>query len=305
MYEKVLVPLDGSEMAEGALLYAEQLAGRLGSEITLVYVNELSSYLKENLIQSYLQKMVEVTKEGVSRYRSAPGISPSIEVKSVIVPGSPAETIIEYADSNNMGSIIMSTHGQSGIKQWALGSVAERVVRATTKPVLLVRANILGLNMREKGLFNKVLVPLDGSIESEAIIPYVEEFAPRLNVNVILLRVLARGYRMPDNYAPLSYEQLEADKVSANAYLDRVGAHLKEKGVSVMTELRSGIEIRSDNAAEQIIQLANEAQADLVAMTTHGRSGVEQKVFGSVAERVLYEGNTPLMLVRPPGTIRQ
>ncbi len=221
----------------------------------------------------------------------------------MILSGHPAEKIVEYADTENIGLIIMATHGQSGIKRWALGSVADKVVRATTRPVVLIRAKGSRPDVREKGILHRVLVPLDGSKEGEAVIPYIEELASRLKVEVILLQVLAIGFNTLYNYFPLTEQQVESDKAIATAYLNNVEARLKEKGITVVSEERLGIEIRFGNAAEEIIQLADERHADIVAMTTHGRSGVRRQVFGSVAERVLREGNTPLLLVRSPGAI--
>jgi nucleotide-binding universal stress UspA family protein len=301
MYEKILVPLDGSNLSEVALPYAEELAGQLGSEIILVYVTQLNQDPYKNLNQSYLQKIVEVTKARANRYSNKPGIGSTIEVKLVILSGHPAEKIVEYADAENIGLIVMATHGQSGIKRWALGSVADKVVRAVTKPVILIRAKGARPDVREKGILKKVLIPLDGSQAGEAIIPYIEELASRLKIKVILFQVLARGYATVNNYIPLTDQQIESDKAFATAYLNNIGARLKEMSTASDIEERLSVEIRFGNAAERIIQFADEMQVDLVAMTTHGRSGVKRQVFGSVAERVLHEGNTPLLLVRSPG----
>jgi nucleotide-binding universal stress UspA family protein len=94
---------------------------------------------------------------------------------------------------------------------------------------------------------------------------------------------------------------MESDKAIATTYLNNMGARLKEKGITVSTEEKLNIDIIYGNPAEEIIKLANEKQVDFIAMTTHGRSGVGRQVFGSVAERILREGNTPLMLVKAPG----
>ncbi|MCX6006729.1 MAG: universal stress protein [Chloroflexi bacterium] len=296
MYEKILLPLDGSELAEEALPYAEKLAGRLGSEIILTHVSELDTDPHEDKHRSYLQKMVEVTKEGASTYHDKPGNGPTIEVKSVILSGQPAEKIVEYAENENIGLIVMATHGQSGIQRWAIGSVADKVVRATTRPVILIRAKSARPDVRVKGILNKVLVPLDGSKEGEAIIPYIEELASRFKLKVILIQILPNGYDAGYLYIPLSEKQMESDRAHAIDYLNNIGARLKEKGIVVEEGL--GIGSRSGNMAEQIIQFADEAQVEFLAMTTHGRSGVGRWAFGSVAERVLQSGNTPLLLVR-------
>lgn len=299
MFEKILLPLDGSELAEVALPYVEKLAGRLGSEIVLAHVSELASDPTEDTHRSYLKRIVEATENEASAYSDKQGNGPAIVVRSVILAGQPAEKIVEYAENENIGLIIMATHGQSGIQRWALGSVADKVVRATTRPVLLIRAKGASPDVSSRGILNKILVPLDGSKEGEAIIPYIEDLASRLMIKVILIQILAKGYETLTQYVPLSERQIESDRARAAAYLNNIGVGLKGKGIAV--EERLGIGIRLGNAAEQIIQAAYEVQADLMAMTTHGRSGVGRWAFGSVAERVLHEGNTPLLLVRSPG----
>ena len=298
MYEKILLPLDGSELAETALPYAEKLAGLLGSEIILANVSESPSGHGEDKNLGYLQKMVEVTKEGASAY-SAKTNGLSISVRSVILSGQPAEKIVEYAGNENIGLIVMATHGQSGIQRWALGSVADKVVRATDRPVILIRAKSARPDVRVKGLLNKMLVPLDGSKEGEAVIPFIEELASRFLVKVILIQILAKGYDAVYQYIPLPEQQIESDKAHAIEYLNNIGALLKAKGIAV--EERLGIGSISGNAAEQIIKFADEAQVDFLAMTTHGRSGVGRWAFGSTAEKILQAGNTPLLLVRSPG----
>lgn len=301
MYEKIMVPLDGSELAEVALPYAEELAVQLGSEIILIYVSELLKDPQEEIDQSYFQKIVESIKERAARYSGQPTTTQAIKVKSVLLSGHPAEKIVEYADSENISFIVMSTHGRSGIQRWALGSVADKVMRASTKPVVLIRSKDSRSDIRVEGLLRKVVVPLDGSKEAEAVIPYIEELASKLKLGVILVQVLDRGYNTLEGYFPLSDQQMESDKAIATTYLNNMGARLKEKGITVSTEEKLNIDIIYGNPAEEIIKLANEKQVDFIAMTTHGRSGVGRQVFGSVAERILREGNTPLMLVKAPG----
>jgi nucleotide-binding universal stress UspA family protein len=278
MYERILVPLDGSQLAERALPYAEELSGRLGSEVTLIYVSESIDDPHQHMHQFYMQKMAESTKQDAEAYARKSGKELAIQVRSVNLAGNPAEEIVKYADSENIGLIVMSTHGQSGIRQWTIGSIANKVVRATKKPVALVRAEGPRPGVPRKDMLRKALLPLDGSRESEAAMPYAAELASRLGISVVLVQVLAIG-----------------DKALAEDYLEKIGAQLKQEGVTVESRVIFG------EAATEIINLADEIHADVVAMSTHGRSGIGRWVLGSVAERVLYEGNTPLLLVR--GTV--
>jgi nucleotide-binding universal stress UspA family protein len=162
MYEKLLVPLDGSELAEVALRYAEELAARLGSQIDLLYVSESGKDPYRRMHRLYLQKMADRVRRGVRRYapESAAG---EIRINPVILTGRPADEIVEYADRQDIGLIVMATHGRSGISRWSMGSVAEKVVRAATCPLALIRAKGHQPDVRAKGLLKKILVPLDGS----------------------------------------------------------------------------------------------------------------------------------------------
>ena len=294
MYEKILVTLDGSKLAEVALPYAEELAGRLGSEVTLIYVSESAEDPNHYMHQFYIRQMVEATQRAAERYlKKAEG--KAIKVESAMLGGHPAEEIVDYAEKEDIGLIVMATHGRSGIRRWSLGSVADKVVRATKRPVALIRTKDARTDVREKGMLNKALVPLDGSKESEAVLPYIEELASKLKGEIVLLCMLGLDYEI---YQVEQLKQLESLKISTRDYIERVVARLKQKGIAVNAEFRIGL---PGTEAEEIIKLADEICVDMVAMSTHGRSGVSRWAFGSVADKVLHEGNTPLMLVRTQG----
>jgi nucleotide-binding universal stress UspA family protein len=297
MYESILVPLDGSELAEAALPYATELAGRLVSNVTLLYVGESAKDPQLNIRESYMDKMLGAARRGVERYLEKPKTQ-AVQVKSEILFGNPAEMIVDYAEKTDAGLIVMSTHGRSGIGRWTLGSVADKVVRATKRPVELIRAKGADPDLRQKRILIKALVPLDGSKEGESAIPYVREIAAKLKTDIILFQVLSLGYNVASASAGIIYpeHQIESEKVVAGNYLETVGAGLKREGLNVESVVCIG------NPAEEIIKFADKMQVDLVAMSTHGRSGIGRWVFGSVAEKVLYEGHTPLLLVRAPRT---
>ena len=278
MYQTILVPLDGSLLAETALPYAEELSARLGSDVTLIYISESIDDPHRHMHQIYMQKMAESTKQDAEAYARKLGKELAIQARSVNLAGNPAEEIVKYADSENIGLVVLSTHGQSGIRQWTIGSIANKVVRATKRPVVLIRAEGASHGVLQEAMLKKALLPLDGSKESEAAIPFVAELASRLGMSVVLFQVLAIG-----------------DKALAEDYLENIEVQLKQKGVTVESQVRFG------EAATEIVNLAAEIHAGVVAMSIHGQSGMRRWVLGSVAERVLYEGSTPLLLVR--GTV--
>ena len=298
MYEKILVPLDGSEFSEVALPYAEELAGRLGSAVTFLYVSESADDQYRRMREFYLEKIAEDTKHAAARYAKSPG-KMDIKVNSVLLTGNPAEQILNYADKEEIGLIVMATHGRSGIGRWALGSVADKVVRSATQPVALIRAKNARPDIRKNGILSRVLITLDGSEEGETAVPCISALVTSLKTEVVLLQVLATGYQTLTaegyEYVVFPEQQMESDRAHAKDYLEKTAAKMKQPGMTIRSEVKFG------NAAEEIVSFADEIKADMVAMATHGRSGLGRWVLGSVAERVVRSGNTPVLLVRVPG----
>ncbi len=299
MYEKILVPLDGSELAEVALPYAGELAGRLGSEVTLIHVCESTEEQYHNMHQIYIQKMAEATKQLIKKYVEKPAAA-SITVKAELLNGHPAEQILDFAEKECVDLIVIATHGRSGVQRWVLGSVADKVVNATKQPVLLIRAKGVHHHEVDKVKTSKILLTLDGSKESEAVIPYVQELATKLKAEVILFQVVPPpspvitipGETMQIPYTPA---QVELWRIDALAYLEKTADEFKSRHIKVISEARVG------DTAQEIITAADELKADLVAMSTHGRSGIRRWALGSTADKVLHGGNTSLFLVRAQG----
>lgn len=296
MYKRILVPLDGSELAEAALPYAEELAGQLGSEVILIHAYESDDERYRRMHQLYLQKMVEATKRGV-KSRLGKGADKEAKVDSALLVGNAAEQIVDYADRGGIGLILMATHGRSGIKRWVLGNVASKVARATKGPVALIRVDEKGLKASKKAKIGNILLPLDGSKESEAAIPPVEELASKLKADVVLLHVIPPTYfvySIPGETVemPFTPEDMQRSREKAEHYLETVAAAFKKRGVDVRSEVIVG------TAAEEILSLAEEIPADMVAMSTHGRSGISRWAFGSITDKVLHAANTPVLLIR-------
>jgi nucleotide-binding universal stress UspA family protein len=212
------------------------------------------------------------------------------------VVGNPADEIIDYAESKHIGLIIMATHGRSGIRRWAVGSVATKVLRGSRVPVALIRVDGTRPVIPKKGLLTKALLPLDGSEVGEAALPYVEELAVGLRTEVTLLQVVELKYvatgAQPWDYVPYRPEWLEAMEQSARAYLAGIEQRLKAKGIVANSRIESGA------SADRIMDVAEHIGADFIAMSTHGRSGVARWAFGSVADRLVHSGKIPLILVR-------
>jgi nucleotide-binding universal stress UspA family protein len=302
LYKKILVPLDGSELAQLALPFAEKIAGQLGSHVMLIYVGQSSEDSRNPERQLYLEKIATDLKAGVKR-RIGKLKRKRINVKSEILTGDAAAEIIDYANNSETDLIIMSTHGRSGLERWALGSVADKVLRGTDKPLILVRARTVSPEISSESVLRKIVLALDGSKDSEAVIPYVEDLALGINAEVVLIHVIEPSYSFYTigglKYQGYSERKKKTMKAFYNSYLKGIATRFANRGIDTRHQVLFG------DVTEAIVDFADKTRADLVAMTTHGRSGVKRWVLGSTAARILQIGSTSLFLVRAPGARTQ
>ncbi len=287
MYERILVPLDGSEIAEGALPYAEGVARRLHSEVILLTAC-LPGESLERPLRAYLEKRAEELK------------SLGIKATQLVVWGNTASEILDFSEKNGIGLIIISTHGRTGPSFWPLGSIANKVLQRSRIPVLLIRSRELEAVIRENEL-RKILVPLDGSQFAEGIIPYVEGLADGMNDEVMLLRVIEpMDYTIQSTSGPwFDWEKYEKEFMAkaereAKSYLSKKENALRNKGVKVSSASLVG------KPTQTILQYAEDNSVSLIALATHGFSGITEWAYGSVASRIIEGSSKPTLLVRPP-----
>lgn len=307
MFKRLLVPLDGSELAERALPYVEEIARHFGSEVILINVRTPTEKIEHPEYREYLTKMTATVSQNIQKSADTPR-GEKVKVASTIVgsPGMlthPAEHILDYAKQENVNLIVMATHGTSGIRRWALGSTANKVASAFQCPLLLVRANA---DAPKKVHFGNILVPLDGSIQSEAVLPFIENFASKLKPNINLLHVVEMQYHIYP-YAdaigyygaagvvkvPYTEKELKPFKETAEKYINSVNNKLTKAGIKTNYEVRTG------SPGDEIIKAEEKTRPDIVVMSTHGHSGFRRFEHGSVTDKVLHGGSTPLLLVRP------
>ncbi len=307
MYKKMLVPLDGSELAEVVLPYARELAGRLDLELTLLHVCEPHSSESQFMCRAYIEHAAEILERESREVQVKTGAPPEvkvIEAHAEVAVGRPAEGIIDYAEKNKADLILMATHGRSGVRRWVLGSVADRVLRVSNIPVWLVRANVPEEIVYDEWPKRTMLVPLDGSNFAESVLPHVEALAKQRGaalVNVILLRVFEEPYinaDYPEASMNLTWEEhvrrvREHFKQEAERYLTGVQKRLTSAGLKVRSEVLIG------NPADEIARYAHENHPNLVVLATHGSSGPSRWEYGNIAEKVLRGISSPVFLVRP------
>jgi nucleotide-binding universal stress UspA family protein len=190
----------------------------------------------------------------------------------------------------------MATHGRSGLARWMVGSVTDKVLHAAANPLLVVRAHEQEATIAEAKLEN-IIVPLDESPLSEEALPHAVYLARTMGLRIILLRVTpaAGDYYRNMEYVPGNFEDF-AQFIDGQAmeYLHKLGRKLRDEGLSLVEE-----RLLHGHPAAAIVDLARETPHSLVAMTTHGRSGVGRWLLGSVADRVVRHSVGPVLMVRP------
>jgi len=295
MYTTILVPLDRSEAAEIVLPYAVEIAAKMSPEIVVASVSETTADV-DNVFRSYLERVKERLRQELKEYGSQkePGVF------SKILVGSPASELLRYAEEVNASLLVMASRGSSGRGPWVLGSIADKILRATKRPILLVRTPVNKAALLRKRLITKVLVPLDGSKVGEAALPHAEILAQALGAEIVLFQAVEPMVVWPLYItsetaveATIAKQGAESRRNAAEKYLEHAREALKAKG------LKASLVVDWGHPAERIIDYAAGNGIDLVAMPTHGRSGISRWVFGSVTDKVLHAGDTPVLVVRP------
>ncbi len=289
MFDNVVVPLDGSEVAEAALPYAEELSHKLGSNVTLLHLIRPDHRQYEGMHKVYLDSVAN--RFGVSTTESKR--RPAVTVETMDRPVQ--DSVCEFAARNAASLIVMTSVGASGESAGKLlGSVADGVCRSTPIPVLLVKPE--GARQRKDGpLIRRIMVTLDGSELSKQALPVAEELARQLAAPLVLFQMARVVRSYGGDPAPfVDYGRLTEDEESrVRQEMSAVAERLCGKGFEVTYSVVSGTD-----AAGEILDAIQQFGVDLVVMSTHGRGGLGRVVFGSVAEKVLKQARVPLLLVR-------
>jgi nucleotide-binding universal stress UspA family protein len=288
MLSTILVPLDGSPLAELALAHAERLAEATSARLVLARV--LPVYIiqppQDDLASAedargYLER---VATRLMARGR---------DVKTSTVWGGPVDMILERVRATQADLVLMATHGRSGPGRWLYGSVADQVLRRSPVPVMLVPPRSTSAWPADRA--PKIILPLDGSKLAEAALQPVADLAASLGSEVVLVQVIPfPPYSLyADDGAYLAAFDCDAAIAGAQDYLAGVATRLR----STVRQVRARAEL--GQPTEAIAKIARQEGADLITMTTHGRSGLARLVLGSVATATLRRTEVPMILIRP------
>src|SRR5262245_6949313 len=299
MYSKILIPLDGSRTAEKVLPYARYLARKFRIPVELLAVidiAEIASHMAAEKARFLYAMIEEGVKYSTSYLRGVATTFPNVEVKCEVERGKADEVIIDRGTANTAMLIAMATHGRSGLNRFLLGSVAEKVLRGSANALLLVRSTEEAETTGEAAP-KSIIVPLDGSELAEIVLPMAVDLAKNLNAEIKLFRayhIPYNAYAGDENYYGVNYDELiTAVREEANEYLEKKAAEFKKLGVAKVTCVT-----KEGYAGDEIIALGKRIPDSLIAMCSHGRSGVKRWLLGSVTESVVRYNTGPVLVVR-------
>jgi nucleotide-binding universal stress UspA family protein len=312
MYHSILVPLDGSLVGEQALPIACDIAQRSGATLQLVHVHmgvtaapisvedlpvidERLESLSRSHEQAYLQGLCNRLAD---EYRFV--ITPVLLDSGAVDPTDqtlPA-LLADHVAASGTDLIVMTTHGRGGLARFWLGSVADVLVRISPAPILLLRPDEEVPEHTVLRPIQRILIPLDGSGRSEAIVDHALALGQPMQARYTLVRVVApfvlsagAPFTAPTDFDPDRTRRLQNE---AQQYLDKVAQRMRDAGAQVQTRV-----LVSDQVAAALMQDAGLHNIDLIAMSTAGRSGLARLLLGSVADKVLRRVEVPLLLYRP------
>ncbi len=301
MFLRILVPLDGSTRAERALELAAALAQHsrthepsIESLLILFQALDLSPWLDVDNREDERARATEAAtrylEEQAKRLRNQ-----GMVIETAVRLGNPAEAILEESLERQVGLVVMSTHGRSGLTRWALGSVAERVARSAPVPVLLLpdaaAAMTLASELQPTAIPHQILVPLDGSARGEMAVPAAIEIARLLHAAVRLFYVFVPKFEETSlEEAHRNWDAGRRRVHQIERYLMRQAEVVQHAGVKVHWSFGYGM------PGAKIIDTAHSHHISLIVMTTQGRGGLVRWRLGSVTEEVLHYGSLPVLL---------
>jgi nucleotide-binding universal stress UspA family protein len=296
MFDHMLVPLDGSTLAECALPHAVAVARAFGARITLLRVLDRSSeagstefidpfdwHLGKVEAQAYLDDLTDRLREM------------GLQAESMIPEGRAAERIIAFVRDHGVDLIVLSSHGRSGLSGWNISGVAVKVILRSYIPTMIVRAYRPAASGLTELRYRRIMVPLDSSRRAERCLPFAATLAQSSNSQVLLAHVVRRP-EVPHRAPPtpedidLAEQLIERNRLEAAAYLEQLQAQLP---LDVQVCLRVG-----DNVAAELHDLVEQEDIDLVVLNAHGHSGVTKWPYGSVAVSFISYGTAPVLIVQ-------
>jgi nucleotide-binding universal stress UspA family protein len=296
-FKRVLVPLDGSRLAEAVLPAVFAIAARCGATVTLLHVLEHNApetvHGQQHLgnkeqAGAYLHDLVE--RYHVSGVTTEQHVheNPEHDV---------ARSIAAHATELVVDLIALATHGSGGLRGFLFGSIAQQALRRTTIPVLLVRPEVRN---GQRVNYREILVPLDGTRQAKAALPVAVMLATIGDAALHLTRVVPTVGTIPATSGAAATFSPSAAAALLDIEGQEAGSDLTDLRAELPASLSVTLEIRRGEIVDELLLAVERADADLVVMSTHGRSGVEGLWTGSVAAKLIGRLTRPVILVPIP-----
>ena len=302
----LLVPLDGSALAESALPWAVAVAQALAARVTLLRVVETPAL---SIATSHHHDAVDWQMRRAEAQSQLVRIDRDLKAREVtsaieLLEGRPPEKIIDFARAQHVDLIVLASHGEGGLTGWTLSSTALMVVARSHTSVLVVPSHAAQGQRIGEVRVRRLLVPLDCSPRAECVLPLATALARAQGAEVILAHVVPEP-EMPRRLPP-SAEDLalvsrltERNRLEAERYLRELRARLVDQKVRAGTRI-----VVASRRARAIRAMADEADVDLILVSAHGQTGDARERYGSVAGRLLEEGGRPIIVLQDLGPRR-
>jgi nucleotide-binding universal stress UspA family protein len=296
----ILVPLDGSTLAECVLPHVAAIAPITHARLTLLHVLQQTrdggGTPAVDPVEWHLQKQnAEKYLDGIVTRLGEAGI---LGVEPVILEGNPASSVIDYARSNNVDLIALSTHGRSGLSGWNVSGVVQKILLRSYTSTLLVRAYLPSSTGMTKVRYKRLFVGMDCSARSEYVLPFAINLAQFYKAQLILETVIERPrlinrMPLPQEIVDLSNQFVERNEQAASHYFKQLLGQFSKKDLKIKTHISVG-----ENAIAVLHDMAEESNADLVLLVAHGETGERRWPFGSVTTSFIAYGNTSLLIMQ-------
>ncbi len=302
MFDTILVPLDGSQLAECVLPHTVAIARSFGAEVTLLRMLEKNQAGTSSQLFDLVNWQINKTRAAVylekirTRFQGA-----QIRARTTVMEGLIVEGITEFAKNQGVKLIILSSHGRHGLTQWGISSITQKIILSAQTSLLIIRAHQSGAHageFLETPVCQRILVPMDGSQRAENVLPIITQLANFHTSQIHLVQVIqtpemARQMPPAREDIDLSNQIVARNLKEAGRYLEQLKSRSYLEGISVQTHL-----LTSDHAAVVIHQLVEQEQIDMVVMSAHGYSGNHQWPYGSLVNNFILYGKAPLLIVQ-------
>ncbi|MBI9049054.1 MAG: universal stress protein [Anaerolineaceae bacterium] len=300
MINHILVPIDGSKLAECVLPHAISFAKAFNAKITLLRVLDPEGNIdgKRTPIKTFDWRMHQTEAENYLVAVQKQLQKLDIEVNFLVLEGSISDRIIDYVNQNKVDFVILSSHGQSGHSGWNVSSNVQRILINVFKPILIIRATLSETGSNAAYQYKKIVIPLDLSQRAECAISSVTWIARHFHANLIPIHLVNRP-DMPSR-VPLS----DSDKL----LLDSITERNRQEAESYLNQLKNRMESEEFSFSPHIVACESistalheyiaKSNADLVAFCAHGYSGKSHWPFSSLVTNFIAFGTTPLLIVQ-------